>query len=369
MQGVCAPRNVDLSESLLSQIAAVASALPPRYYTQQQVFDELSKHWSAELESPALLQRFHHRVGVDGRYFALPLEEYAEMHRWGQFNSAWLRVAEELGEEAINTALERAGLTKEHIGALLTVTVTGVVSPSLDAHLCNRMGLPAAVRRTPIFGLGCVAGAAGIAQATDYVKAYPGKIAVLLSVELCSLTWQRRDLSIANMIATGLFGDGAAAVIVAGDQVALPKPPCVAVLATAQSFYPNTEEAMGWDIGEEGFRIVLSPEVPAIIRKHLPEDLDGFLQANNLKREDITSWVLHTGGPKVLEAMADAAGVTREECQLSWDSLRKVGNLSSASVLFVLEDTIRDRRPPAGSYGILAAMGPGFCSQLVLLRW
>jgi alkylresorcinol/alkylpyrone synthase len=353
----------------LSHIAAVASALPPRYYTQQQVFEELAKHWSGELESPAVLQRFHQRVGVDGRYFALPLEDYIDLKRWGQANAAWLRVAIDLGEEAINKALALAGLTKEDIGALLTVTVTGVVSPSLDAHLCNRMGLPPDIRRTPIFGLGCVAGASGIAQAVDYVRAYPDKIAVLLSVELCSLTWQRGDLSVANFIATGLFGDGAAAVIIAGDQVQLPRPAGPTVLATASTFYPDTENAMGWDIGEKGFTLVLSPEVPAIIRQHLPEDLNRFLAANNLEREDITSWVLHTGGPKVLEAMADAAGVTHHECALSWESLRKVGNLSSASVLFVLEDTINTRRPAPGSYGILAAMGPGFCGQLVLLKW
>ena len=357
----------------MSRIAAVATALPPRYYTQQQIFEQLSQHWAGQLDNPALLERFHHRVGVDGRYFALPLEDYIGLERWGQANAAWLRVAEELGEEAINKALAQAGLKKEDIGALLTVTVTGVVSPSLDAHLVNRMGLPTDLRRTPIFGLGCVAGASGIAQADDYVRAYPDKIAVLLSVELCSLTWQRGDLSVANFIATGLFGDGAAAVIVAGDQVKLPKAADSQagpqVMATAQNFYPDTEEAMGWDIGELGFRIVLSPEVPAIIRKHLPEDLGTFLAAHGLKREDITSWVLHTGGPKVLEAMADGAGVTREECALSWNSLRKVGNLSSASVLFVLEDTIRERRPEPGSYGILAAMGPGFCSQLVLLKW
>ena len=353
----------------MSQIAAVASALPPRYYTQQQVFEELAKHWSGELESPALLQRFHQRVGVDGRYFALPLEEYIDLKRWGQANAAWLRVAIDLGEEAINKALTLAGFSKADIGALLTVTVTGVVSPSLDAHLANRMGLPAHVRRTPIFGLGCVAGASGIAQAVDYVRAYPDKIAVLLSVELCSLTWQRGDLSVANFIATGLFGDGAAAVIVAGDQVKLPQPAGPTVLAAASTFYPGTQDAMGWDIGEKGFTLVLSPEVPAIIRQHLPEDLHRFLAANNLQREDITSWVLHTGGPKVLEAMAEAAGVTQQECALSWESLRKVGNLSSASVLFVLEDTINERRPAPGTYGILAAMGPGFCGQLVLLRW
>jgi alkylresorcinol/alkylpyrone synthase len=355
----------------LTRIAAVASALPPRYHTQEEVFSELVKHWGTEIENPALLQRFHQRVGVDGRYFALPLEDYAKMDRWGQFNAAWLRVAKELGEQAITTALARAGLSKDQIGALLTVTVTGVASPSLDARLCNTMDLPANIRRTPIFGLGCVAGATGIAQAADYVRAYPDQIAVLLSVELCSLTWQRHDHSIANFISTGLFGDGAAAVIVAGENVKLTPNAYTGpeVLAAASSFYPDTEDAMGWDIGEQGFRIILSPEVPAVIRKHLPPDLESFLAANHLTRDQIGSWVLHTGGPKVLEAMADAAGVTADECALSWQSLRKVGNLSSASVLFVLEDTIAERRPAPGTYGILAAMGPGFCSQLVLLRW
>ena len=352
------------------KIASVQSALPPFYYTQQQVFEELNKHWERELDNPALLARFHHRVGVDGRYFTLPIEDYIKIEAWGGYNRAWLTMAETLGEEAINGALAQAGLTKDQIGALMTVTVTGVASPSLDAHLVNVMDLPTAVRRTPIFGLGCVAGASGIAQAADYVQAYPDRVAVLLSVELCSLTWQRKDLSIANLISSGLFGDGAAAVVVVGDAVkteesfAGPE-----IVASASSFYPGTEEVMGWEISEEGFKIVLSPEVPAVVRKYLPGDLAAFLAANGLKREDIGSWVLHTGGPKVLEAMADAVGVTREECAASWDSLRKVGNLSSASVLLVLEDVMKTARPTPGTWGILAAMGPGFCSQLVLLRW
>jgi alkylresorcinol/alkylpyrone synthase len=352
------------------KIASVQSALPPYYYTQQQVFEELNKHWAEQLDNPALLARFHHRVGVDGRYFTLPIEDYIKMEVWGEYNRAWLTMAEILGEQAITGALAQAGLAKEQIGALMTVTVTGVASPSLDAHLVNTMDLPTSLRRTPIFGLGCVAGASGIAQAADYVRAYPGKVAVLLSVELCSLTWQRKDLSIANLISSGLFGDGAAAVVVAGDEVRTNEAPAgPEIVASASSFYPGTEDVMGWDISEEGFKIVLSPEVPAVVRKYLPGDLAAFLEANGLKREDIGSWVLHTGGPKVLEAMADAVHVTREECSASWNSLRKVGNLSSASVLLVLEDVMKTARPAPGTWGILAAMGPGFCSQLVLLRW
>jgi alkylresorcinol/alkylpyrone synthase len=348
------------------KIASVARALPPYRFRQQEIFEALARHWREKLDNPELLSRFHHRVGVETRYFVLPLEGYDCLARWGDANRVWLEKAEELGEQAIDLALERAGMERSRISALLTVSVTGIASPSLDAHLTNRMQLPADIRRTPIFGLGCVAGAAGIAQAADYVRAYPDRVAVLLSVELCSLTWQRSDLSIANLIASGLFGDGAAAVIVAGDQVTACGPE---IVDTASSFYPGTEDAMGWEISEEGFRIVLSPEVPAIIRAKLPGDVDALLSRNGLTRGDVGSWVLHTGGPKVLDAMAGSLGLDREACAASWDSLREVGNLSSASVLLVLEEIMQNRRPAPGTWGVLAALGPGFCAQVVLLRW
>jgi alkylresorcinol/alkylpyrone synthase len=348
------------------KIASVARALPPYRFSQQEIFDALARHWQGQLVNPELLSRFHHRVGVDTRYFVLPLNGYDNLTRWGDANRVWLDKAEELGEQAIDLALERAGMERSRIDALLTVSVTGIASPSLDAHLTNRMHLSPTIRRTPIFGLGCVAGAAGIAQAADYVRAYPDRVAVLLSVELCSLTWQRNDLSIANLIASGLFGDGAAAVVVAGDDVAADGPE---IVDTASSFYPDTEDAMGWDISEEGFRIVLSPEVPSIIRARLPGDVDALLRRNGLTCSDIGSWVLHTGGPKVLDAMAGSLGLARDACAASWDSLREVGNLSSASVLLVLEEIMQNRRPPAGTWGVLAALGPGFCAQLVLLRW
>lgn len=348
------------------KIASVARALPPYRFNQQEIFEALAWHWRDKLDNPELLSRFHHRVGVDRRYFVLPLEDYDALTRWGDANRVWLEKAEELGEQAINLALKRAGMERRRISALLTVSVTGIASPSLDAHLTNRMRLPADIRRTPIFGLGCVAGAAGIAQAADYVRAYPDRVAVLLSVELCSLTWQRNDLSIANLIASGLFGDGAAAVVVTGDEVVADGPE---IVDTASSFYPCTEDAMGWDISEEGFRIVLSPEVPTIIRAKLPGDVDALLSRNGLTRNDVGSWVLHTGGPKVLDAMAGSLGLDREACAASWDSLREVGNLSSASVLLVLEEIMQNRRPAPSTWSVLAALGPGFCSQIVLLRW
>jgi alkylresorcinol/alkylpyrone synthase len=228
------------------------------------------------------------------------------------------------------------------------------------------MGLPQNIRRVPIFGLGCVAGAAGTSRAADYVRAYPSQIAALVSVELCSLTLQRDDLSVANLISSGLFADGAAAVLVAGDEVDAPG---ASIVATRSVFYPDTEEMMGWNVSEKGFRITLSPEVPVLIREHLGHDVDQFLSDHGHQRSDIKSWVLHTGGPKVLEATGAALDLHNGELDASWACLRRVGNLSSASVLVVLEDVMKNRRPDPGTLGILAAMGPGFCSELLLLQW
>jgi alkylresorcinol/alkylpyrone synthase len=228
------------------------------------------------------------------------------------------------------------------------------------------MGLSPNIKRVPIFGLGCVAGAAGIARAADYVRAYPGQVAALLAVELCSLTIQRDDLSLANLISAGLFGDGAAAVLVSGSEREAEGPE---ILATRSVFYPQTEHVMGWDISEKGFRIVLSPEVPAMVERHWAGDVDEFLGDLHLTRKDIGSWILHSGGPKVLEAMAATLHLPEGALDASWECLRRVGNISSVSVLLVLEEVMHHRRPAPGTLSLLGAMGPGFCSELVLLRW
>jgi alkylresorcinol/alkylpyrone synthase len=207
---------------------------------------------------------------------------------------------------------------------------------------------------------------AGVARAADYVRAFPEQIAVLLSVEICSLTVQRDDVSVANLISTGLFGDGAAAVVVAGSETGLDGPQ---VIDTRSTFYPHTERVMGWDISERGFQIVLSPEVPQVIENNLRSDVDHFLSDHGLNRNDISSWIIHTGGPKVLDAVANALELKDGELEASWKCLDRVGNLSSASVLVVLEDFLANRRGEPGSYGLMAAMGPGFCSELVLVRW
>jgi alkylresorcinol/alkylpyrone synthase len=347
------------------RIASVGSAFPPHYYSQEVITERLKAHWGDRLNSPQLLDRLYKNCAVDGRFLALSPEYYYKVNNFGQQNDAWLKCAQEVGEQALCRALAGAGLEPSDIDAIFMISVTGIASPSLDARLANRMGFSPRIKRIPIFGLGCVAGAAGLARASDYVKAFPGHVAALLAVELCTLTLQKDDVSMANLISAGLFGDGAAAVIVAGAERHDQGPQ---VLATRSVFYPGTEHIMGWEITEKGFQIVLSPNLPALIEEHLGEDVQAFLSDNGVAYDDIGCWILHNGGPRILEATANALKLPRKALDVSWETLRRVGNLSSVSVLLVLEDFLR-QRPAPGTYGLLAAMGPGFCSELVLLRW
>lgn len=349
------------------KILSAISALPPHYYSQGTLIEAFRKQWGARLERFTVLEKLHAAAQVDGRYLALPLESYP-LKSWGEANNHWIDATMALGEEAVSKAMTAANVKPEDIGAFFFVSVTGVCSPSIESRLMNKMKLNPHTKRIPIFGLGCLAGAAGIARAADYVKAFPKQAALLLSVELCSLTVQPDDLSAANLISTGLFGDGGAAVVIAGNQCpgATNGPE---IIDTRSTLYPDTQDVMGWDITEKGFRIILSREVPEVVMANLGRDVEGFLAGNGLKRSDIQNFVIHTGGPKVLDATEAALGLKKGALELSRACLRKTGNLSSASVLFVLEETMKNHRPAPGTYGILAAMGPAFCSELVLLKW
>jgi alkylresorcinol/alkylpyrone synthase len=348
------------------RIASVGSAFPPHYVDQETLIASLKDLWAGRFHNPARVEELHRHVLVGGRHLALPLAEYARMGSFTEANDAWIRVGVDVGARAIEDALARAGLGVGDIDAFWLTSVTGVATPSLDARLINRLGFRADIKRVPIFGLGCVAGAAGVARAADYLKGHPRDIALLLSVELCTLTLQRDDMSIANLIATGLFGDGGAAVVLTGDEHGDRGP---SIVATRSVFYPGTEDVMGWRVGASGFQVVLSAEVPEMVRRHLRRDVDAFLAAHGLGYDDIAVWVAHPGGPRVLEAMQEALPMRPGALDIAWKSLREVGNLSSTSVLLVLQETLAGPTPPSGAYGLMTAMGPGFCSELVLLRW
>jgi alkylresorcinol/alkylpyrone synthase len=348
------------------RIVSAASAFPKYRYDQQSIVGALQRYMGDCLENPELLSRLHSRTGVETRHLVLPLEAYQRVDTWGKANSIWIEAAQQLGRTAICKAITAPGMSLREVGALFFVSVTGISSPSIDAKLVNQLPFSRNIKRMPIFGLGCVAGAAGLARAADYVRAFPNESAVVLSVELCSLTWQRDDHSVANLISTGLFGDGAAAAIVSGRDTDLEGPE---ILATRSVFYPDTEQMMGWNISEKGFRIVLSPEVPRLVREQLRVDVEAFLADYGLTRDQIGSWIIHTGGPKVLDAVQASLELPDSALDMSWECLRRVGNLSSASVLVVLEDVLARGGCEPGTYSVLAAMGPGFCSELLLLRW
>lgn len=348
------------------RITSVSRVLPPHFASQEEILAALRTVWASRHFNLERLDALHRAVCVQGRHLALPLDAYPPLERFSQRNDAWVRVGLELGERAIRDALARAEVEVTEVDHLFTVSVTGIATPSLDARWANRLGMRRNLERTPIFGLGCVAGASGIARAADYLRAYPDRVAVLVSTELCSLTLQREDASIANIIASGLFGDGVAAVVLEGAARARKGP---RVRASEATLYPDSERVMGWDVVDGGFKVVLSAKVPRLVRAHVRDDVDRFLSAQGLARPDIRHWIAHTGGPKVLEAFADALDLSEGALDRSWRSLREIGNLSSASVLFVLGMLLDEGSARPGDLGLLIAMGPGFCAEQVLLEW
>lgn len=350
------------------QILSVRGALPEHCYPQSVITDALAEVVVSRSLDEQLLRRFHANAGVEQRHLALPLEDYARLEGFGQANDRFIEVGVQLGAQALTDALKAADLTPGDVDLVISTTVTGLAVPSLDARIAALVGLRPDVKRVPIVGLGCVAGAGGIARLEDYLVGHRDEVAVLIAVELCSLTIQRDDVSVPNLVASGLFGDGAAAVVAVGDDRSMDLPGRVEVLASRSHLYPDSERTMGWDVSSSGLKIVLDAAVPDVIRRYLGDDVDGFLTDRGLTRADVEWWVCHPGGPKVLEAIEGALALPRSAVGLTWDSLARIGNLSSASVLHVFEDTLRDRPPRPGSYGMLMAMGPGFCSELVLLR-
>ena len=351
----------------MSRIVAVAPALPEHSYTQQQITDELGDLISPDAGRRAVLQRFHEASGIGTRHTVLPLERYRDLGDFGASNDIWIREGTALAARAVRDALDAAGLDASDVDYLLFTSVTGIAAPSIDARLVPVLGLRGDIKRMPSFGLGCVAGAAGLARVHDYLLGHPDEIAVLVSVELCSLTLQRGDHSVANFVASGLFGDGAAAVVVAGAQRAnelgLPGPE---ILGSHAELYPDSESVIGWDIGGTGFRIVLTAAVADTIDANIAHDVDGLLAEHGMTHADVGAWVAHPGGPRVLEAFERGLSLHRSDLDASWRSLDAVGNLTSSSVLHVLADMLHQ---PTGTNGVLFALGPGVTSEYVLLRW
>jgi len=340
-------------------VAAVAVQFPPNLYSQEEVIGALTDFAGPEF------QRFALTSGVASRHTALPLAQYKDLTGFTDANEYFLEIALDLAEQALLAALDEANVQPSEVDVVFSTTVTGLAVPSLEARLAARVGLREDVKRIPLFGLGCVAGAAGLARVHDYLRAFTDHVAVLVAVELCSLTVQREDMSIANLVASSLFGDGAAVVVATGADRAAAGPK---VLATRSRTYPDTTGALGWNIGGDGFQIVLSPEISTVVEKYLGDDVRKFLADHGLSTGDVSTWLLHAAGPKVIDAFEDALELPPDALERTRKSLRDNGNLSSVSVLDILHATMADP-PSPGSIGLMVAMGPGFSAELVLLTW
>jgi alkylresorcinol/alkylpyrone synthase len=352
----------------MPRIVAVKSAFPAHYYAQAELLagvvamcEQQGRAWDA-----GKLQQLFAAVKVEGRHLALPLERYARLGGLADRNEAWLSCALELGERAVRECLAAVQLSPRDVELFASSTVTGIAVPSLEARLMNRLGFAAHCRRLPLFGLGCAAGAAGIARVSDYLQAYPTHAALLLCVELCSLTFRSDDTSVPNLIATGLFADGAACVLAVGDEHPLAARSPVRVVDTRSVLFRDTERVMGWDVEDGGFRIVLSEQVPVLARTGLPREIREFLTEHALHPAKIATWIAHPGGPAVIDAVEGGLELPPGTLDASRRCLARVGNLSSGSVLVLLEEALAGQS--WSGPGLLFAMGPGFAAELVLLQ-
>jgi alkylresorcinol/alkylpyrone synthase len=353
----------------MAHIVSAASAFPAHYYRQEEITAAMQKLWATRPSSVERLKSFHQNMQINGRYLALPLEEYLSPSGFRERNQAWIQTALELGEQAICDLLEQANIKAGEINQIAFTTITGIAAPSIDARLMNRIPFSPHLKRMPLFGLGCMGGAGGLARLADYLVGHPDEAALLLSVELCSLTIQHNDLSAENMVSTGLFGDGAAAVLMVGTQHPLAKEDQPRVIASRSVFFPETEYIMGWEMCDTGFKVVLSSDVVAIVEAGLRPAIDTFLSEHGLNSALIDLWLVHPGGPKIIQTIETGLGLKVGMLDISRENLASVGNLSSAAVLVMLEKVMKQNPPAPGTHSLLMSMGPAFNAELILLEW
>ena len=350
----------------MPRIRAVATAVPAHCVSQDEALDRC-KTLFAPLLQEKKRQSIFERAGVRHRHLAEPLDYYRDGLDFERRNRDYAKHALDLARETIARCLERAHARHAEVDHIVSVTTTGLLTPSLESHLAQALPFPRNVKRTPIFGAGCAGGVIALARAAEHLKGHPKETALALATELCSMTYVPKDKTMTQLVAAALFGDGAAAALLCGDEA---EGDAIAELVcSASHLLPDSLDLMGWDFSNEGMKLVLSPRVPRMIEAHLPAAASALLKKAGVAREDIRHWILHPGSARVLQSMANALGLTEADLRHSRTFLESHGNLSSASVFFVLAELLKAGRPEPGSYGVVAAMGPGFAAELLLLRF
>lgn len=346
------------------RVLSVATAVPP-----YRVDQEHAKAFAREMFSDGgrrnveRLMPVFDNSGIEGRHLCVPFEWARSDHTFAYKNALYVQNALELSEKAARRAMEKVGAEAEDVGAIFFLSTSGISAPTLDSKLMFRLGLGEDTVRMPIWGLGCAAGASGIARAADYARVYPNKLVLLIVIELCSYTYQRGDLSKSNLISSALFADGAAAAVLGCSVDSGPS-----LIGSYSTTWPDTEDIMGWEIIETGMKVRLSRSLPDFIRQRMRENLEKACRAVNLDGRDIEHLLVHPGGVKVLDAFEEVLEVEPGSLELSRGILRDYGNMSAATVLFVLQRFIEGGEYERGDLGLISAMGPGFSAEHVFLR-
>ena len=346
------------------RVLSVATAVPPHRVSQDTARDFARLMFSETFRDIERLLPIFDNSGIENRHFCVPSEWFAEDHGFPEKNALYVEHALNLSEKAAARALDKAGARAEDVGAIFFVSTTGISTPSLDAKLIFRLGLPENVRRVPLWGLGCAGGAAGLARAAEYARAHPDELVLLVGVELCGLTFLKGDRSKSNLIATSIFADGAAAVVLGGEAYGTGPE----LHGSYSTTWPGTEDVMGWDVVEEGLKVRFAKSVPQIVHEKMRGNLEAACDSLGLGLADLDHFVLHPGGPKVLEAYEETLDMKPDALDLSWEILRSYGNMSSVSVLFVLEQFLESYPQGSREYGTISALGPGFSAEHVLFR-
>ncbi|HEV8712253.1 MAG TPA: 3-oxoacyl-[acyl-carrier-protein] synthase III C-terminal domain-containing protein [Candidatus Binatia bacterium] len=349
----------------MATLCASATAHPSYCYDQDEILRSLPVWLAENTQLLALAQRVFRNAAVQTRYGCRPLLDLVNPLSIAEASILYRQQACALGEQVARECLQQAQIDPAAIDLVITTSCTGFMIPSLDAYLANALGFSTHIKRLPVTELGCAAGAAALARASDYLQAFPDHVVLVVSVELPSLTFQVRDLSAANIVSSALFGDGAAAVVLHGGAMG-GKP---RVLAAESTLFLRTTGLMGFELKDAGLHILLSAEIPEVVCAAVPDLLTHFLDRQGLTVADLSHFLLHPGGRRVLDGLSQCLGLSAEQTAVSRAILRDYGNLSSASVLFILDRFLTTEYVRPGDLGLILAFGPGFSAEALLLRW